>query len=120
MVAGRGVGENRAAPPAATGRRRPARKGGERACARLAGEVLAAARAREGEAVAVPWMDVICKDSRTKKKEKKENRQPKRGMGGRHAATTQGFQLAHDETALMAVHIFFSVAYPMTTYPSVQ
>ena len=24
-------------------------------------------------------------------KEKKENRQPKGGMGGRHAATTQGF-----------------------------
>ena len=28
---------------------------------------------------------------REKKERKKENRQPKGGMGGRHAATTQGF-----------------------------
>ena len=30
-------------------------------------------------------------ESQVKKERKKENRQPKGGMGGRHAATTQGF-----------------------------
>jgi len=31
------------------------------------------------------------RERRSKSKKKKENRQPKGGMGGRHAATTQGF-----------------------------